>query len=235
MGTLSDILEEVDFQNDIIEPLVDNGWYDFVFPFLMIYAILITILSQVPMFKDKKGIRVVIALVFSLFAVAFPITDNSCPSASGLSVSDGCTIGDFLIVLFPGVTALSIAILALYIAAAMMGLDLMKFFNDGEGENKWIKWGLGAVALIVIGLYIAKGFGYDVGDGSEIEEFFTDPLLWVLIVAGFVFYYITKDEPSDYEKYAKKVAKLKDKGLTMDEIEKTLGPRPSKDTSGGKH
>lgn len=194
MATLSDWLDDFDFARDLIDPLFDNGWFHYLFPFLLVYAILITILNQIPMFKDRKPVKVIIAVVVGLFAIAFPITDGSCSSPYGGSyVAGGCTLGDLMMVLFPGVTAFSLAILCLYIVAAMMGFDLMDFFGYYR-DNNIVKYILGALGVIVVAYYYAKGFGWDGWEGSAIEEFFEDPLLYILIVGGLVFWFITKED-----------------------------------------
>jgi uncharacterized membrane protein YfcA len=195
MTTLSDVLDDFDFRDDFLEPLIDNGWLEFLFPFLLIYAIVITILNNVPMFEDRKPVKVIISLVIALFAIAFPLTD------------DGITMGEFMAELFPGVTAFTIGILALYIVAAMMGVDLMKFFGDSK-KDPWIKYVLGAVGVLVVVYYYAKGFGYDGFEGSELEEFFTDPLLYILVVFGLVFFLISKDDPV-YEKIRERAKEIR--------------------------
>ncbi len=191
MATVSDWLDDFDFESDLISPLMDNGWYQYLFPFLLIYAVLITILNNVPMFEKNKAVKVIISLVISLFAIAFPIEDG------------GNTIGDLMIALFPGVTAFSIGILALYIVAAMLGVDLMKFLGDGE-KDKWLRYVLGAAGLAVVVYYYAIGFGWEGWDGSDAEEFFEDPLLYILIVAAFTFYIISRDDDEGSSKDKKK-------------------------------
>lgn len=195
MSTLSDWLGDIDFYSDVIAPLQDGGWFEFVFPFLLVYAIVITILNNVEIFSEKKSTRVVIGLVVALFAIAFPITD------------DGITLGMFLMALFPGVTAFSLGILALYIVAAMLGVDLMKFFGKDSQENQWLKYVFGAIGILVVAYYYAKGFGWYGFDGSEFEDFFTDPLLYIVIVTVAVFYFITRDEKDDLEAEVERRAK----------------------------
>ncbi|NCC71168.1 hypothetical protein EOM09_06310, partial [bacterium] len=122
MVTVEEALANVDFRS-FLQALYDGGWYHYIFPFMLVYAIVYTILNYVDVFKDRKPVKVIIALVFGLFAVAFPITgEGDC---------FGCqkTLADFMMALFPGVTAFSIAILALYIVAATLGVDLNAFFG----------------------------------------------------------------------------------------------------------
>lgn len=183
MGTVSDALSEVDFA-DFIYDLDRYGWFEYVFPFMLVYAIVLTILNNVDIFKERKSVRVIISLVISLFSIAFEITDT------------GETLGDLMMVLFPGITAFSMGVLALYIVVAMLGVDLKKFFgDDNEDQNKWILYILGGLGLLVVVYYYAKGFGWDGFDsGSELREFIEDPMLYILIIFGAVFWFITKED-----------------------------------------
>jgi hypothetical protein len=218
MGTLTEELASIDFI-DFFDALYDGGWFEYVFPFMLVYAIVLTILNNVPMFKDKKPVRVIISLVVSIFAIAFPINGDfaSCGINSGTSYYSGCeTLGSLMMSLFPGVTAFSMAILALYIVAAMLNVDLMEFFGD-EKQNKILKYALGAIGVFVVIYYYARGFGWrgfdDVGfldwlwgDGGLLR----DPLLYILAIIGILFWWITKDD--DGETNNKKKDK---KGITV--------------------
>ena len=208
-SSLSDWLREMDFR-DFFFDLEDYGWFHYVFPFLLVYAVVFTILNQVELFEDRKPVKVIIALVFALFAVAFPISDESSCGVynSTYSVTGGCTIGDLMISLFPGITAFTLGILALYIVAAMLGVDLVSILGDRYSDQRIVRYILGGLGLLVVIYYFARGFGFDGLDGSWLEDFFTDPLLYVLIVFGLFFWYLSRDEDS---KEAKRRRKRRDK------------------------
>ena len=197
--SISEWLREANFE-EFLYDLEDYGWFHFVFPFLLVYAVVFTVLNKVEIFDERKPVKVIIALVFSLFAVAFPISDESSCGVGGVGSSyeiglagGGCTVGDLMISLFPGVTAFSMGVLALYIVAAMLGVDLTKFLG-GTGKDNWIRYVLGFVGLLVVLYYFALGFGWDGFDGSGFEEFFKDPLLYIIIVFGLFFFYVSKDD-----------------------------------------
>jgi hypothetical protein len=204
MGVLSDWISDVDFFEGI-NLLVDGGFYHYLFPFLLVYAIVLTIMNRAEIFKDNKAVRVIIALVFGLFSVSFPITDNNCAGQDIANVASyGCTLGDFMIVLFPGVTAFTIGILALYIVAAMLGVDLISLLGKDEKNQQIMKYILGALGLIVVVYYYAKGFGF-INDGFDSNNWFfqllRDPLLYIIIVFGAIFYWISaEDKPSEVSK-----------------------------------
>ena len=202
MGVLSDWIEDVNFF-DGIDTLVDGGFYHYLFPFLLVYAIVLTIMNRAEIFKDNKAVRVIIALVFGLFSVSFPITDNDCDAQGVPNVeSYGCTLGDFMIILFPGVTAFTIGILALYIVAAMLGVDLISILGKDEKNQQIMKYILGALGLIVGVYYYGKGFGF-FDNGFDSDNWFfnllRDPLLYILIVFGAIFYWISAEDSKGVE------------------------------------
>jgi hypothetical protein len=204
MGVLSDWIRDVDFFEGI-NILVEGGFYHYLFPFLLVYAIVLTIMNRAEIFKDNKAVRVIIALVFGLFSVSFPITDNSCAGQNIAYVdSYGCTLGDFMITLFPGVTAFTIGLLALYIVAAMLGVDLISILGKDEKSQQIMKYILGALGLIVVAYYYGKGFGF-FNDGFDSDNWFfnilRDPLLYILIVFGAIFFWISsEDKPEEGKK-----------------------------------
>jgi hypothetical protein len=202
MGVLSDWIEDVNFF-DGIQTLLDGGFYHYLFPFLLVYAIVLTVMNRAEIFKDNKAVRVIIALVFGLFSVSFPITDNDC-SAEGVPSGDsyGCTLGDFMIILFPGVTAFTIGILALYIVAAMLGVDLISILGKDEQQQQIMKYILGFLGLLVVAYYYGKGFGF-FDNGFDSDNWFfnllRDPLLYIIIVFGAIFFWISAEDKQSGE------------------------------------
>lgn len=196
MATIGDWLNEVDFGSFLFN-LERNDWFAYVFPFLLIYTMIFAVLGKVELFKDKKPAKIVIALVFSLFAIAFPISDQgSCGFYGGGHALNGdCNIGDLMMSLFPGVTAFSIGILALYLISAMLGVDLTNFLGDDDKNRKILRLALGGIGLLIVIYYFARGFGWDgFGNGGGFEEFFTDPLLYMIVIFGLFFYYVGKED-----------------------------------------
>lgn len=200
---LVDEIGNVEFAG-LFNALFQGGWFEYVFPFLLVYAIVLTILNNVPMFEKKKAVRVIISLVISLFAIAFPINGNfqSCGINNSVYTHSGCeTLGSLMMSLFPGVTAFSMAILALYIVAAMLGVDLMAFFGEGSEQNKILKYVLGGVGTLIVLYYYAKGFGWGgFNDMGYLDWLFgpsgllRDPMLYILAIIGILFWWITQDD-----------------------------------------
>ena len=182
MGEVSDFFADIQFE-DVIDGLIDGGWYDFLFPFLLVYAIVFTILNKADIFSGNKAVRVLIAAIFGLFAVAFPISD------------EGYTLGEFMMVLFPGVTAFTIGVLALYIVTAMLGVDLMDILGNKNSDNQLMKYILGGLGVIVVVYYYAKGFGWlGLDDDFWLWRLLEDPFLYVLLAFVGLFWWVSKDD-----------------------------------------
>lgn len=189
-GPVSEFLNDMEFEN-FFETLRGAGWMEYFFPLLLVYAIVFTILENVSIFQDteqksKKPIRVVIALAFSIIAIAFPVNDS------------GATIGSVISELFPGVGVFAFGILGLYIVTAMMGIDLMQFL-DNEGQNKWIKYVLGGIGFIWVVFYFGEAMRWWNGvswGNNWFVDLITDPFLWILVIAILLFYWISSEPDS---------------------------------------
>jgi hypothetical protein len=198
MGALTDALAGTNLYGDFLYPLLNGGFYHYLFPFMLVYAIVLTILTKVDIFKENKAVRVIISLVFALFSITFPITSGYCDANgySGFSSTyGGCTLGDFMIVLFPGVTAFTIGILALYIVAAMMGVDLMSFLGNDKKNQKVMRYILGGLGILVVVYYYARGFGWGGLDQSFwLWQLLQDPFLYMLIIFILIFWWVSSEE-----------------------------------------
>lgn len=188
-NTLSNLLADMDLPGLIIN-LERYGWFHIVFPFLLVYAIVFTILNQISLFEERKPVKVIVAFVFAIFSVSFPIN------------AFGETIGDLMILLFPKVTAVTMGILSLYIIAAMLGVDLMSFLGKDNENNNIIRYILGAIGLLIVGYYfgIAMDWWRDDFRNLWLIQLLTDPLLWVIVVFVFFFWYLSKDDSEDHRK-----------------------------------
>lgn len=192
-SAISDFIRDLNFESFLWD-LNQGGWFEFVFPFLLVYALVFTITDKIDIIKEKKPVRVIVALVFALFAIAFPITGEG----SGYGPGQGQTLGDLMMTMFPGVTAFSIAVLALYIVVAMLGIDLMRFFGEKEDQNKILKYILGGLGFLVVLYYFGLGFEWwspnSSGELSWLFDILEDPLLYILILFGLFFWWVTKDD-----------------------------------------
>lgn len=197
MSTISDFIADADLRSFFFD-LADAGWFHYVFPFLLVYALVLTILNRVEIFQKNKAVRIVIAAIFGIFAIAFPISEGPCgsPIAGNFGITNGCTIGDLMISLFPGVTAFSIGILALYIVAAMLGVDLMSFLGKDESNQQVMRYILGFIGLIFVIFYFGLGYGWwdNFNSNFWLFEILRDPLLYIIIIFALLFFWISGED-----------------------------------------
>lgn len=134
---------------EIHKYFLDQDFYKYVFPFLLVYAILVATLPYVRIFQLKNGkpimpVIMVVSVVISIFGVSFPF-----PS--------GFTIGDLLIMMFPNISAFTIGVLSIYIVGALLGFDFLKGFGRTGSAN--IYFALGAIGLGSIVYYMGIVLG----------------------------------------------------------------------------
>ncbi len=63
--------------------------------------------------------------------------------------------------------------------------------------------------MLVVAYYYAKGFGWLGWNGSWFEDFFTDPLLYILILFVGFFFWINSDEDGSENAAKKRLKKWK--------------------------
>ena len=112
------------------------GVYDFLLPFLLVFAIVFGILSATNIIGGQRGLHVIIALVIGFMAV-------------GYNYSTELSFSQFLQILFP---KLAIGLAVLLALLILVGL----FIPDDE--RKYWGWGLGALGVIVAIIIIAQSF-----------------------------------------------------------------------------
>lgn len=189
-----DSLSSVDFYG-FINALIDGGWVEFFFPFLLIYAIVLTIMNRVEVFKGNKATRVIIAFVFALFSISFPVS-RTCNIETTYQLGY-CTLGSYMAALFPGVSLFAVIILALYIIAALLGRDLTEFLGK---DNNLVVYVLGGIGALIILWQWGSAF-FDFG-GSYGNNWFInllqDPVLYILILFILLFWWISKEDDPNY-------------------------------------
>ena len=191
-----DSISSIDFQR-FINSLLEGGWVEFFFPFLLIYAIVLTIMNRAEVFKGNKATRVIIALVFALFSVSFPVSQNCTINTS--PHLGYCTLGSYMSALFPGVSLFAIAILCLYIIAALLGRDLTTFFGKDNPLAVYILGGIGV--LIVLWQWGSAFFNLDGGGVGDnwIIRLIQDPILYILILFIALFWWISKEDDPNFD------------------------------------
>ncbi len=126
------------------------GVYDYLLPFLLVFAIVFGILTTTNVIGKQKGLHVIIALIIGLMAI-------------GYNYSNGLFFSDFLKQIFPR--------LAIGLAVLLSVLILIGLFVPEDEKRYWL-WGLGAIAFIIAIVVVAKsfdslGYGYSYGSAQE--------------------------------------------------------------------
>lgn len=143
------------------------GVFEFLLPFLLIFAIVFGILTTTNIISKQKGLHVIIAVIIGLMSVwAF----NSL----------GFTLGQFLMELFPR--------FAVGISVILVLMILIGLFITDEHRKYWF-WGLGAIGFIVAIIVITQtfdrftGFSFGSNYGEYVGWIIGAVLLLGLIIA----------------------------------------------------
>lgn len=132
--------------------LLNSEFYDILFPFLLIFAVMYTVLTsdKIKIFKTKsdglnKAGAFIVTLAISLFSVYY-------------ETSPGMTIGTLLMMMFPSISTLTILTLTLYILGALFGKNFFKGFYDKE-KSAYLHFIIGAIGLGYVVYYLGIAFG----------------------------------------------------------------------------
>lgn len=112
------------FRNVLLE-LEQLGFFDYLLPFLIIFAMVFGILTKIKIFEDNKSVNAIIALSVGLMALQFGF------------------VSVFFSEIFPRV---GIGITIVLVVLVFLGL----FMDPDKGGSKWMMFGVGAVIVIVI-------------------------------------------------------------------------------------
>ena len=137
------------------------GFFTYVLPFLLIFAVVFGILTRTKMFgAESKGINAVISIVIGLLALQFDFVPM------------------FFAEIFPRLGVGLSVILALLI---LIGMFLP------EENNKYTNWLLLIVAVIVFIVVLAKSFGQFYWWNSVYNIYYNpNIILGIIIVAAFI-------------------------------------------------
>ncbi len=141
---------------DIILQLETLGLFDFILPFLLMFAIIFGVLSYTKIFGGKGGIHAIIAFVIGLLAVRWPVYT------------------DFLNIISP---KLGIGMVVILVLVLLIGMFIPK---DSRAVMGWILMGVGVIIFLIILSQTYSDlnfFGY--GDGYLTEE-----LIGYMIIVG---------------------------------------------------
>jgi len=112
---------------NVLKQLDELGFFAYVLPFLLIFAVIYAILTQISIFKDNRGASVLVAAAIGLLSLQL----NFVPA--------------FFQTFFPKVgIGLALLLVALILAGAFI-IDL-----DKKNTYKWIFFGLGTAIFLVL-------------------------------------------------------------------------------------
>ncbi len=178
VSSVSEVLRQLDF-SQIHRIFLDYEYYTLLFPFLLIFAVMYTVLTYVQIFQKKetgepiKPVVFIVALVVSSISVWFEI-------------SSGYRAGDLLIMMFPNISALTIGILTLYIVGSLFGQDFFRgmFKKDVSTHVYFV---VGVIGLGAIVFYLGIVFGMWDFDPLDTRSYWNVVIAVVLFVFGAFF------------------------------------------------
>jgi len=111
--------------NNLLQQLEDLGFFRYVLPFLLLFAIVYAILHQIKLFEENKGAAILIAVAIGLLALQLDF------------------VPAFFQTLFPKVgVGIALLVIALILAGAFVPTEKNTF--------NWIMFGVGALIFIII-------------------------------------------------------------------------------------
>lgn len=174
----------VDFRA-VIQKLIDIGFYEIFLPFLLVYSVVFAILQKSKIFEggssdqsQAKNVNAIVAFVFGLFVIASIQTVKHIQS---------------LIV--------NIVLIVMFLLTVLVVLG----FLFGEGyknilDNTYVKWGLSIlVFLVALGILLSMLGVWDwIADWWDSLSGSSDTFstLFVMVIIGFILYWITKSDGS---------------------------------------
>ena len=120
---------------DFLYQLESFGIYDYMLPFLLVFAIVFGILTYMRIFGDNKGVHVIIAFVIGLLAI---------------NTRWGFDFTRFYTEIFP---RLGIGVSVILVLMILVGMFIP------QDERRFWLWGLGAVGVFVFIVVLIKTFG----------------------------------------------------------------------------
>lgn len=130
LGVLLQSFGTFDFAS-LLTQLDQLGFFSYVLPFLLIFAVVYAILSKVEIFKENRGASILIAVAIGLLSLQLNF------------------VSEFFQNVFPkfGI-GLTFLLLALILAGAFLP-------GDDKGKNSYFSWiffGLGAIIFLIISI-----------------------------------------------------------------------------------
>ena len=139
---------------DVLFQLENLGFFAFVLPFLLVFAIIYGILQAVHIFGDNKAVHIIIGVVLGLMSIRLPF------------------FADFLTEVTP---RLGVGLTILLVLLILVGLFTPK---KSTSAILWILFAVGAIIAIVVIVQTSNVLGY-LGIGA----FSSEIIGWIVMIA----------------------------------------------------
>ena len=160
---------------DLLLQLDSIGFFQYVLPFLLIFAFTYAILTNVPVFKDNKGAGAIIAVAIGLLSLQLDF------------------VPAFFQVIWP---KFGVGLSVLLVALILSGLFFSAIGDQDSASKKtfrWVFFGLGALIFVVI---VASSFStYTSGIEGFWYQYGTLIIATALIIGGIVAVLIASKKP----------------------------------------
>jgi len=141
---------------DVLNDLEYFGFFKYILPFLLIFAVVFAILEQIHIFKDKKGPAMIVSLAIGLLALQLDF------------------VPAFFQQIFPNLgIGISILLAALILAGA--------FISD-EKAYKWIFFALGALIFLIVVFDALSGWRW--GGGWFWDQYMSVIIVLIVIIGA---------------------------------------------------
>jgi len=120
---------------DMLSSWEQMGFFSYLLPFLLIFALVFGILVQIQLFKENKAINAIIALAVALISISLPI------------------VPQFFSTIFP--------LLGIGLAVILVVLILVGMFVDPKNKGVMLSLlGVGAVIVVIVLVQTAGALGW---------------------------------------------------------------------------
>ena len=152
------------------------GFFSYLLPFLLIFALIFGILNQIKLFKDNKAINAIIALAVGFMALQFPM------------------VSEFFSEIFPRLGVGLAVILAVIILAGM-------FVDDKNNIIMFVMLGVGVIITIVVLVQTAGAVGWSSGSWWGENWPMIAGVVFILVALGIIVGAGSKKTPQAYHPF----------------------------------
>ncbi|MEK6906732.1 MAG: hypothetical protein AABW81_03855 [Nanoarchaeota archaeon] len=146
---------------DMLATWEQEGFFAYILPFLLIFALVFGILNQIKLFKDSKGINGIIALVVGLMALQFEL------------------VPQFFAEIFP---RMGVGLAILLVLLILAGL----FIDPEKGALMYTLLGIGTIIAIIVFVQTAGALGWPAGNWWYDNWQAVAGVVFILIIVGII-------------------------------------------------